>query len=493
MKFSKELNLILKARYPIVYISSFEEERLEYTINRVIKNSSNKPIYTWNFIDGYSNTLIKPKFASKNPLQALELIETISSPTIFILKDFNKFLFDLSISRKLKNLLPILKTELKNIIIISTEIEIPKDLNGMITTLEFLLPNKKEIKEELLRLAEGIKKEFEPEFLETLISSCQGLSIEKIRRALSKSIIKYGSINKKTIDLILNEKKQIINETQLLEFYNTDTNFNNIGGLEILKKWLKNRKESFTNKAKLYGLPSPRGLLLIGIQGTGKSLTAKAIANEWELPLLKLDIGKLFGGIIGESENRIRNMINLAEALDPCILWIDEIDKGFQEETKTLDGGTTNRVFATFITWLSEKKSNVFVVATANNFYSLPIELIRKGRFDEIFFIGLPNLSERKKIFEVLLTKLRNKNVHLFDLIQLSEKSKGFSGAEIEQSIIEGMYIAFNEKREFTTNDILEGLKYIIPLSQLDSKKIQENQNLALSGKIRLASEIEKK
>jgi len=194
--------------------------------------------------------------------------------------------------------------------------------------------------------------------------------------------------------------------------------------------------------------------------------------------------------MLGESENRIRQMIELSEALSPCILWIDEIDKGFQEDMKNLDGGTTNRVFGTFITWLSEKKSNVFVVATANNFYSLPSELIRKGRFDEIFFIGLPTLNERKKIFNVLLNKFRGKNSKLFDLNILSEKSLGFSGAEIEQAIIEGMHLAFNQKREFNTNDILDGLIYIIPLSKVDSKKIQANQNLALSGRIRLASEI---
>jgi len=492
MKFSKELILLLKARYPILYISSFEEERVEYTINKVIKTYSNKSIYAWNFIDGYKSNVVNPKFAAKNPLQALEFIENINSPTIFILKDFNKFFFDISISRKLKNLIPLLKNQSKNIIIISTEIEIPRELSGLITILEFLLPNEKEIKDELLRLGEAIKKQFEPEFLELLTRSCQGLSIEKIRRVLSKSIVKYGSITKETINLIVIEKKQLINQTQLLEFYDTKNKFSDIGGLENLKNWLKNRKESFTDKAKLYGLPPPRGLLLIGIQGTGKSLTAKAISHEWELPLLKLDIGKLFAGILGESENRLRQMIELSEALSPCILWIDEIDKAFQEEAKSSDSGTANRVLGTFITWLSEKKSNVFVVATANNFYSLPPELIRKGRFDEIFFIGLPTLNERKKIFDVLLTKLRGKNIAYFDINVLSQQSLGFSGAEIEQAITEGMHIAFNEKREFTTDDILNGLDYIVPLSKLDNKKIQANQNLALSGRIRLASDIEK-
>jgi len=495
MKFSQELNLLLKARYPIIYISTFEEERVEYTIQKTLREYQTRSIYTWDFIDGYKNNLNNPKFAAKNPLQALELIENLNTntPSIFILKDFNKFFFDISISRKIRNLIKILKTQAKNIIIISTEIEIPKELNDLITILEFSLPTEKEIKAELIRLGKSINKEFEGEFLENLIRSCQGLSIEKIRKALSKSIVKYGSLNIKSINLILVEKKQIISQTQILEFYETKTQFRDIGGLENLKNWLNNRKESFSNKAKLYGLPSPKGLLLIGIQGTGKSLTAKAIANEWKLPLLKLDIGRLFGGIVGESENRTRQMIQLAEALAPCVLWIDEIDKGFQEQNKGLDGGTTNRVLGTFITWLSEKKANVFIVATANNFSTLPVEIIRKGRFDEIFFIGLPNLIERKKIFEVLLFRLRNSNQILFDLNILSEKAIGFSGAEIEQAIIEGMHFAFNEKREFNNNDIINGINCIIPLSKINNEKIRENQNLALSGRIRLASEIEKK
>ncbi len=493
MRFDNELNLLLKAHYPIIYISTLEEERLEYTLHRVIKEYNSHSIYCWNFIDGYKGNVNNQKFAAKNPLQALELIENVgfNSPSVFIFKDFNKFLFDISVSRKIRNLLTILKTQPKTIVIIANEIEIPKELNEVITILEFSLPSEKEIKYELIRLSNTIKKEFANEFLEKLVRSCQGLSIEKIRRALSKSIAQYGTINNSSINLILNEKKQIINQTQILEFYDTKNYFNDIGGLENLKDWLKNRKESFSEEARVYGLPAPRGLLLIGIQGTGKSLTAKAISNEWKLPLLRLDIGRLFGGIVGESENRIRQMIKLSEALSPCVLWIDEIDKAFGEQNKSIDGGTTNRVLASFITWLSEKKSNVFVVATANNFNMLPLEIIRKGRFDEIFYLGLPNKDERKKIFKVLLSRFRPEKENKFDISLFGEKSIGFSGAEIEQAIIEGMHLAFNEKREFNDLDILKGLDYIIPLSKLENEKIKQSQNFASSGRIRLASKTE--
>ena len=490
MSFSKELNLLLKARYPVLYISTFEEDRVEYTIRKAIKSTSNKAIYTWDFVEGYKTNPNNPRFAAKNPLQALELVEklTADTPAIFILKDFNKFLNDISISRKLRNLVRILKTQPKSLIIVATELDIPKELSDLITVLEFTLPTSNEIKKELLRLFESLNNDIDPKFLEILIRACQGLSIEKIRRALSKSIAQYGTINNATINLILIEKRQIISQTEILKFQDTTSQFIDIGGLETLKKWLATRKESFSEKAKIYGLPAPRGLLLAGIQGTGKSLTAKAIANEWQLPLLRLDIGRLFGGIVGESESRVRQMIQLSEALAPCVLWIDEIDKAFSEQTKGGDSGTTNRVLGTFITWLSEKKSQVFIVATANNLSVLPLEIIRKGRFDEIFFVGLPILEERKQIFEVFLKRLRPTQLNSFNLTLLSKKSEGFSGAEIEQAIIEGMLIAFNEKREFTTDDILIGLSQIIPLSQIEPERTKQLQDWAISGRIRLAA-----
>jgi|TARA_Y100000991_G_scaffold200737_1_gene173289 ATP-dependent 26S proteasome regulatory subunit len=490
MSFSKELNLLLKARYPVLYISTFEEDRVEYTIRKAIKSTSNKAIYTWDFVEGYKTNPNNPRFAAKNPLQALELVEklTADTPAIFILKDFNKFLNDISISRKLRNLVRILKTQPKSLIIVATELDIPKELSDLITVLEFTLPTSSEIKKELLRLFESLNNDIDPKFLEILIRACQGLSIEKIRRVLSKSIAQYGSINNATVNLILIEKRQIISQTEILQFQDTTSQFTDIGGLETLKKWLDTRKESFSEKAKIYGLPAPRGLLLAGIQGTGKSLTAKAIANEWQLPLLRLDIGRLFGGIVGESESRVRQMIQLSEALAPCVLWIDEIDKAFSEQTKGGDSGTTNRVLGTFITWLSEKKSQVFIVATANNLSVLPLEIIRKGRFDEIFFVGLPLLEERKQIFEVFLKRLRPTQLSSFNLTLLSKKSEEFSGAEIEQAIIEGMLIAFNEKREFTTEDILIGLSQIIPLSQIEPERTKQLQDWVISGRIRLAT-----
>ena len=490
MKFNEELSLLLKARYPIIYISSIEEDRVEYIIRKDIKSTLNRSIYTWDFVDGYTNNPNNKNFAQRNPLQALEFIEKLSSetPALFILKDFNKFLTDVSIARKLKNLIRILKLQPKTLIILSSEVNIPVELRYFITVIRFELPTAEEIEQELIRLFNSLNLKQDNLLIENLTRACQGLSLERIRRVLSKIIATYKNINEESINLILNEKRQIISQTGILEYWNSKENLEKIGGIESLKLWLNKRSTAFGQKAENYGLPVPRGLLLVGIQGTGKSLTAKVIASHWQLPLLKLDIGKLFGGIVGESEARLRQTIEIAEALSPCILWIDEIDKAFSNMESKGDSGTSSRVLGSFISWLSEKTSSVFVVATANNVKNLPLEILRKGRFDEIFFLDLPIYEERKEIFKIHLKTFRPKSWQEFDFDELAHLTKLFSGAEIKQCIIDAMYLAFYEEREFTTEDIIISLKEIIPLAQLDELKIKELQQWALSGRIRLAS-----
>lgn len=490
MKFTSELELFLKARYPIIYINTIEEDRVEYVIRKNVKTNLNRSIYSWDFIDGYTNNPNNQGFAKKNPLQALELIEKLSAetPALIILKDFNRFLTDLSISRKLRNISRILKLQPKTIIIIGSNLTIPKELQDLITVLQFQLPLKDEIDQELTRLIQSLNIEVKPELFETLTRACQGLSLERIRRVLSKIIANYKTIDHNSISVLLSEKKQIISQTEILEYCSVNEKITNLGGLNNLKKWLQKRKIAFGVQASNYGLPTPRGLLLIGIQGTGKSLTAKAIANEWQLPLLKLDVGKLFGGIVGESESRLRQMIDVAETISPCILWIDEIDKAFTNTESKGDSGTSNRVLATFISWLSEKQKPVFVISTANNIDLLPLEIIRKGRFDEIFFLDLPKKEEREEIFKIHLKEFRPNNWETFDYSKLAKLSESFSGAEIRQSIIEGMYHGFYEKREFTTEDICWALKELIPLANLENSQMVKLQNWASSGQIRLAS-----
>lgn len=493
MSFQEELVLLLKTREPIIYVTSQEEDRVEYIIRQTLftPKGLGYNLYIWDFVEGYKNNPLNNGYGKRNPLQALEFIENVNTtlPTVFILKDFPRFLQDISISRKIKNLIRILKREPKVILIIDPIVNIPSDLRDFITVLDFPLPSVKEIRMELLRLSKQLEfqRPFQKEVLELLVQSCRGLTLDRIRRVLTKSLIIYKQIDRRSLPLIFSEKQQIINQSQVLEFWKVNDRLKDIGGVRNLKKWILTRKTSFSEKAIEYGLPVPKGILLIGVQGSGKSLIAKALSNSWKLPLLRLDIGKVFGGVIGESESRIRNMIQIVESLAPCVLWIDEMDKAFYESDNNTDSGTTKRVLGTFITWMAEKKSPVFVVATANDIYSLPFELLRKGRFDEIFFIGLPKQPERRVIFQVHLSRLRPQTWINFDIELLSRRTNQFSGAEIEQAIIDGMHTAFNEEREFTTDDILLAIKNIIPLALTDPDRNSVLEEWSYSGRVRLA------
>ncbi|MEB3339574.1 AAA family ATPase [Okeania sp.] len=490
MNFQAEFELLLRSRYSIIYIQTREEERVENAITESAKKQGNRAVYIWDFVEGYQNNPNDKGFGKRNPLQGLELIEKLpeSAPAIFILRDFQRFLEDISISRKLRNLAKKLKSQPKNIVILAPEIYVPDDLTEVITIIEFPLPNSQEIAQEVERLLVAMGQNLEKRLLDEVVRAAQGLSIERIRRVLAKAIATHGELQINDVDLILEEKRQTIRQTQILDFYPARENISDIGGLDNLKDWLLRRGGGFSARARQYGLPHPRGLLLVGIQGTGKSLTAKAIAHHWHLPLLRLDVGRLFGGLVGESESRTRQMISIAEALAPCVLWIDEIDKGFAGFKSQGDAGTTSRVFGTFITWLAEKISPVFVVATANNIESLPPEILRKGRFDEIFFVGLPNQEERKAIFEVHLSRLRPHNIRNYNTDRLAYETPDFSGAEIEQSLIEAMHIGFSQNREFTNEDILESASQIIPLARTAEAQIKFLQDWAALGKARLAS-----
>ncbi|TVQ42814.1 MAG: AAA family ATPase [Gloeocapsa sp. DLM2.Bin57] len=490
MSFSEELELLLRACYPLIYIPTLEEERVEIAIADCCQKLGDRTLSIWDFVDGYQNNPNYTGFGKRNPLQALELLEKLppTATGIFILRDFQRFLEDISVSRKLRNLARSLKSQPKNIIILSPELNIPSELTEVLTVLDFPLPTATEINSEIQRLLTATRQTINQELLNELVRSAQGLSLERIRRVLSLCIATHGAIEPLDVELILAEKRQSIRQTQILDFYPATEEISDIGGLDNLKDWLLRRGGSFSEQARSYGLPHPRGLLLVGIQGTGKSLTAKAIAHHWHLPLLRLDVGRLFAGLVGESESRTRQMINLAEALAPCILWIDEIDKAFAGIDGKGDGGTTSRVFGTFITWLAEKTSPVFVVATANNIRSLPAEMLRKGRFDEIFFVGLPNQKEREAIFEVHLNHLRPHKLREYDINRLAYETPDFSGAEIEQSLIEAMHLGFSQNRDFTTEDILNAVSQIIPLARTAQEEIQFLQQWADSGKARLAS-----
>jgi hypothetical protein len=490
MSFNEDLKLLLRASYPLIYVATREEERVETAIALVAKAQGERAMYIWDFVEGYQGSPNDPGFGKRNPLQALEFVEKLpaNAPGVFVLRDYHRFLEDISVSRKLRNLARSLKSQPKNIVILAPQLTIPDDLTEVVTVLEFALPTIAEIRTEVQRLLSAMGKTPTERELDNLVQSCQGLSIERIRRVIARAIAQHGEFRPEDLDLILEEKRQTIRQTQILDFYPAIETVADIGGLDNLKEWLLRRGGAFSEKARQYGLPAPKGLMLVGIQGTGKSLTAKAIAHQWRLPLLRLDVGRLFGGVVGESESRTRQMIQLAEALAPCVLWIDEIDKAFAGVDSRGDAGTSSRVFGTFITWMAEKTAPVFVVATANNIQALPPELLRKGRFDEIFFVGLPSRSERRSIFEVHLSHLRPQGLPSYDLDRLAYETPDFSGAEIEQTLVEAMHLGFSQNRDFTTDDVVTAISQMVPLARTAQEQIQQLQQWAASGKARLAS-----
>lgn len=487
-----DLELLLRARYPLLYIPTTEEERLEAVLHSISQRFNQRPLYIWDFVEGYQGNPNDSGVAKRNPLQALEFVEKLpaSAAAIILLRDFHRFIEDVAISRKLRNLARLLKSQPKNLILLAPTVQLPPELRDVVTVVEFPLPRRLEIRAELISLCQSLGAIPPEPVLDELTRACQGLTLERIRRVIGRAIALHGTLEAGDVDLILEEKRQILRQTQILDFCPTQETIADIGGLDNLKEWLLRRGGAFSERARRYGLPYPRGVLLVGIQGTGKSLTAKAIAHQWHLPLLRLDVGRLFGGIVGESEARTRDMIQITEALAPCVLWIDELDKAFAGLDSRGDGGTGSRVFGTIITWLAEKTSAVFVVATANNIQVLPPELLRKGRFDEIFFVGLPNVEERRAIFEVHLSRVRPDRLQDYDLDRLAYETIDFSGAEIEQCIIEAMHLAFSQDRDFTTEDLLHAASEIIPLARTAREQVHQLQEWAASGRARFASRL---
>ena len=489
MSFERDLDLYIMSSYPILYVPTYEEERVEELIRQVAKNGKlPRAVHFWNFVSGYEDS----GNARANPLQALEEVDSAreDSPAVFVLRDFHRFLDDAAIARQLRNLARKLRSTRKTLIITSPTLHIPPDLQEDVTVLDLLPPMYDEIGQELEHLLEGVRVQIEQGGREALIKACQGLTMSRIRLVIAKAIASFGQLDERSIPLVLEEKKQHIRRTEVLEFWPATESLDDVGGLDILKRWLEQRSAAFGAEAREYGLPNPKGILLVGIQGTGKSLSAKATASLWQLPLLRLDIGRLMGGLVGQSEAKTREMIQLAEAMAPCVLFLDELDKGFAGLGSGYvgDSGTSARVFSTLLTWMEEKTAPVFIAATANSIDTLPPEVMRKGRFDEIFFIDLPSDRERREIFQVHLGRMRPQTLRNYDLAALAYQSEGFSGAEIEQVIIEAMHMAFDERREFATDDIVRAMSEIVPLSRTAAEQIERIQSWAASGRVRPAS-----
>ncbi|HBB33026.1 MAG TPA: AAA family ATPase [Cyanobacteria bacterium UBA8803] len=495
-----QLDLMIRARYPLLYIVAVEEEPVEEVLQAVAAQSQpQRQTLMWDIVRGWNDNSAD-KGSVMGALGRIGKADPQDN-TIFVLRDLHFILQNPNsdrnapVIREIKNLTRELKRSPKTLILTSHTLAVPEELSEEVTVIDFPLPNAREINYLIDQLVVPEKLKVSGLAREQLVKACQGLSRARIRRVLAKAIAAKQQVNETDIDGVLEEKKQAIRQTGILEFFTARESLKNVGGLENLKQWVRMRQDAFTEEARRYGIPNPKGVLLVGIQGTGKSLSAKTIAHEWRLPLLRLDTGRLFGGIVGESESRVRQMIQISEAIAPCVLWIDEIDKAFGNIAAGVDGdsGTSRRVFGSLITWMQEKTTPVFIVATANNVRILPAELLRKGRFDEIFFLNLPTEQERQEIFKVHLQPLRPSRLREFDLGLLARQAKEFSGAEIEQVIIDAMHRAFGtvvngQRRDFTTEDILRAIEETVPLAAIARDQIEALKHWAAEAGARTAS-----
>ncbi len=468
MDFEKELDTYLRARFTLIVLITHEESRAVEMIHRMCEDSRRVCI-SWDASDGFewitSGTGGLP--AARDPLSALDQIDKMDGniSSLFVLKDFHDYWGNAQVRRKLRSLAQRMKFTKKSILITTPSSRVPDELKDEVVLEVMPLPNASDLQEVLDSLirTSGVQVRLKPLGKEKLIQAAIGLTASQAQRVFGKTIVPNGVLDDTGIDMVIDEKKQIIRESEALEFFSVTESLDDVGGLKVLKDWLRLREGAFSDRAREYGLPMPKGIALLGIPGTGKSLTAKMIGGLWRMPLLRLDVGALFGSLIGESEERTRRALHIAETIAPCVLWIDEMEKALAHGG--LDSGTSTRVFGSILTWMQEKTKPVFVVATANDISSMPPELLRKGRFDEIFFLDLPTFNERRDIFAVHLKK-RRRIPQDYDLEALARASEGFVGAEIEQAITDAMYIGFNDnEREFTTQDILDALSRQVPLS----------------------------
>jgi hypothetical protein len=481
-KFVSDLDTLIRARYPLIYLVSWEEQRLDAILQDVAQNHG-KALLQWSVtrglrrVSGARSMSISEQ--SRDPVEALAAISKLTEPSLVVLKDFHPFLDSAPVVRAMRELAQDLKSTYTTVILLSPTLTIPVELEKEISVLDVPLPSFRDLYQLLKEIVTVVRKgnkarvELTKEQAEQIIKAAQGLTLSEAENAFAKAIANDGVLDKDDIRLVLDEKRQVIRKSGLLEFVSVEQDLGHVGGLDELKGWLNGRTGAFGEPARKFGLPAPKGLLLLGVQGCGKTLTAKAIASVWALPLLRLDLGRIFSSLIGSSEENLRRAIKVAESVSPTVLWIDEIEKGLAGNAGSAitDSGVSARVFGAMLTWLQEKTAPVFVVATANRIDALPPELLRKGRFDEIFFIDLPSAAERRDIFHIHISR-RRRDPAAFDLDALSTASAGYSGSEIEQAVIAGLYYAFAEGCELRQGHVMKAVQEAFPLSSTMGEEI---------------------
>ncbi len=489
-----ELHYLIRAQYKLLYVVSPEESRVEGWLKELallenaqlrdrwdITNWTARTFITWSCSQGFRSDALDVPGDIREPIRALDWIANgLTRDAVIVLRDFHPFFNDPMVARRVRDLVTLFDGAAvkRTVVFLSPIVKLPLELEKDIQMVDFDLPDRETLEDIVRekafagarsrRFGKNFQKILEsPELQREVAEAALGLTEAEARQVFDKTSVRDKQFNLQTI---LAEKKHIIRKSGILEFYETKLGLNSVGGLPELKDWLQKRQHSFNQSARDFGLPLPKGILLLGVPGCGKSLSAKAISQAWQMPLLRLDVGKVFGSLVGSSEENMRRAIKTAEAVAPAILWLDELEKGFSgtKSSGSSDGGTTARVFATFLTWLQEKESPVFVIATANDVSQLPPELLRKGRFDEIFFVDLPNRDERRAILNIHLQR-RGRNLENFDLRKLVDASAGYSGSELEEVIVTALYNAYDNgqgETDITTESVVDAMKEVIPLSQ---------------------------
>jgi ATP-dependent 26S proteasome regulatory subunit len=471
--------LLVNSRHPIITVETPEEERFEQMLLEVATELS-VPLFEWSVTTGLAKFHGAAIYNTEPPEQALANIALIQGNGIFLLKDFARYCDNDRICRRLRDLAEKFRTARRAIVISAATLELPAEVASEAASFQLglpraeeLLPGVKSVLAELNR-EQRIVVSLDAAGIGQVARNLAGLSQEEAMRTLRLCVLTRGRADAGLLDDVLDAKRQALRSDGLIESVRRDASFGDVAGLKRLREWIAKRKSALTPEGQRFGLVPPKGILIMGVQGCGKSLAARAVAGEWGFELARLDAGALYDKFVGESEKKLHKALDLAQKLAPMVLWIDEIEKAFASAGSSgdADAGLSQRLLATLLTWMQDRESGVFLAATSNNITVLPPEMMRKGRFDEIFFVDLPNAEVRAALFELHLKK-RGRDVVTFDLPKLGAASDGFSGAEIEQVIVAGLYTAFAQKQQLTTDVLLAEIRATQPLSVTRAEEVE--------------------
>ncbi|MFH1017493.1 MAG: AAA family ATPase [Pseudomonadota bacterium] len=476
-RFSDEARRLILSKTSLVYISTFEDARCEQVLRELAKAISQTPmkVYSWTVTAGLDSGTEKVP-GTEDSIKALDFVIGCKDPALFVFKDLNQqFAGNPMLIRKLRDTHQSLRNAFKTVFIVAPSIQIPDEISKEISILDFELPTIADLEkllEATIKSFKNLKVELTQDGRDDFIKCAMGLTWDEAKSAFVRACMSGPVLNRTALSHVIDEKCKIVRKEGILEYVPVDFGMQELGGLDVLKEWLEARSRFFSKEAREFGLSAPRGVLLTGISGCGKSSCVKVISQYWRLPLMRLDMAKVYGGTLGNPEETMRRVLKTVEAVAPVVLWIEEIEKGVAGYVQG-DAGVTARIFSSFLTWMQERTSIVFIAATANEIDKLPPELLRKGRFDEIFFLDLPSEKERGEIFKVHILR-RKHNPEKFSLINLAKATVGFSGAEIEQIVASGMFEAFNEKRQFNDHDLYKMIAHTVPLSTTMAERIKE-------------------